>query len=644
MTLEFHDFTEAAWSQFLQVTVVILAVGLVTRVFCRKRPRLAHVLWLLVLVKCLTPPVWSSPTGLFCWATARHAVATVAETPPPVDPIGPAAVATDRGDVVTDDGFVGPRLVGTPSVVVPPGQLDVAMIVVILWLAGATIHTTILIAMRLGWSWRLRRSRVSPPADVATLLADVSRRLGIRCNVRLLVTSEPVGPAVSGVFRPILVLPHAILSGPTTAKLAAVLAHELIHVRRGDPLVGLWQWLVQTVWWFHPLVWWSNRELSEQRERCCDEEVLAGLGCDPAEYAQNLIDLLKLKRRLRPVFTFSGVRPVEVTSRRLESIMDRTRRFRRRTPRSYWLALAVGILALAPGAGLTLQGSPPADAPGAESAAAEDVGKPAQTGIRPLDLIRIQAVNTFPDQPINGVYLVDPGGRVSLGPAYGRTDVKEMSVEHAEAAVQKQLKTILHDPRATVTRAGRVTHWYRAVLPKSAYRIKPGDLVHVHALNTLIDQPIDADYRVEPSGEVSLGPMYKRVEINGMTVEEAQDAIRKHLEEQLREPKVAVTMADWKTQAIPLPTAPYRVAPGDLLEINALNTLSDQPIKGIYLVEPSGQVCLGPAYGRVGLNNMTVEKAEAAIAKQLSQVVREPQVAVAPAGWQEELAKRAEKP
>ena len=55
------------WSQVWQVTLLAIVVALLVRWLAKDRPHLAHVLWLLVLLKCITPPVWSSPGGLFCW-------------------------------------------------------------------------------------------------------------------------------------------------------------------------------------------------------------------------------------------------------------------------------------------------------------------------------------------------------------------------------------------------------------------------------------------------------------------------------------------------------------------------------------------------------------------------------------------------
>jgi bla regulator protein BlaR1 len=45
-----------------------LAVGTLVRFGARQRPHLAHTLWMVVILKCLTPPLWSSPTGIFSWA------------------------------------------------------------------------------------------------------------------------------------------------------------------------------------------------------------------------------------------------------------------------------------------------------------------------------------------------------------------------------------------------------------------------------------------------------------------------------------------------------------------------------------------------------------------------------------------------
>src|SRR5690606_28334293 len=72
----------AAISQAWQVTLLVVLVAVVVRLFARHRPHLAYVLWLLVLLKCVTPPLVSSPTGLFCWVESLTSQSSANESEP----------------------------------------------------------------------------------------------------------------------------------------------------------------------------------------------------------------------------------------------------------------------------------------------------------------------------------------------------------------------------------------------------------------------------------------------------------------------------------------------------------------------------------------------------------------------------------
>jgi hypothetical protein len=80
--------------------------------------------------------------------------------------------------------------------------------------------------------------------------------------------------------------------------------------------------------------------------------VLAELALDPAEYAQSLLDIVKLKQRLRPLLAYPGVRAVEVTTHRLEHIMQPGFQFHSRTPRPHWVTALAAAMLLLPGARL----------------------------------------------------------------------------------------------------------------------------------------------------------------------------------------------------------------------------------------------------------------------------------------------------
>jgi beta-lactamase regulating signal transducer with metallopeptidase domain/predicted esterase len=362
--------SELAWTQCWQVTAVAAGVGLFTRVGCRQRPHLAYALWLVVLLKCLTPPLWSSPTSVFSWAARQASVpgatASVAEESATIlRPVSHSHPAAHHGNSGTEDppALASSRGAQNAASELPPQaapyslasatSVPVRWVLAIVWLFGASAYATYAFLATISF-WRTIRTRRIPAGEpLASLATNLASRLGIRRAVRLCVTRDPLGPLACGWLRPIVVMPQALASHRSTHELEPLLAHELVHVRRGDALVGLLQVSVQCLWWFHPLIWWANRRIAVEREKCCDEEVVAGLAFEPARYARSLLNVLELKRQLRPLPTSPGARPFEITQRRLEHIMLHSDRFRTRAPRRDWLTLLVLALFLIPGAGLS---------------------------------------------------------------------------------------------------------------------------------------------------------------------------------------------------------------------------------------------------------------------------------------------------
>lgn len=418
MNLQSSDLISAAWSQFWQVSVVVLLVALLVRLGCRHRPHLAYALWMLVVVKCLTPPVWSSPTGLFSWAQfqAQPSTSGVGEetgigysqpTDGSLRSIGVERLAGPAGGgpetkgpaVALPEGSSSPapaRGVGAPG---PQprrastfqgdttGEVQRAHLVVGVvfglavgvWLLGVLASGGLVLAKWTGCRRLIRNSARPPGEDVERFADRLADRLGLRRKVPILVTSEPVGPLVFGVLCPQVVIPESVASGKSVEELEPFVAHELIHVRRRDPVFGLLQVLAQCVWWFHPLVWWANRQAYVERERCCDQEVVAGTRCRPAAYARSLLDVLEQKCAPRVVSLFPGVRPVEVTKRRLEEIMTHARPFVRRFSFSRWTLVTLAAVLVLPGAGLTVRSA--SERTGAEPESSS-TGEAAGTGVK----------------------------------------------------------------------------------------------------------------------------------------------------------------------------------------------------------------------------------------------------------------------
>lgn len=361
-----NDLLRMAWAQFWQLTALVIVVMILVRILGRNRPHLAHVLWLVVLLKCVTPPVWTSRSSVFCWlqhSSPQPILKEAAVDLPPIvvdlqiEPSHSSPLEEPRLEATRTGAFSPPpqsiRHVATATHAMTWTPAFVA------WAAGVAL-VVLVATVRWFRSWRsICTSTTEERNDLQGLLIDLARRLKINRRLRLLVTTSRIGPAVVGIWRPTLLLPTAVVNGKSAADLEPILAHELVHVRRGDLWIGLLQLIAQSLWWFHPLVWLANRLLARDAERCCDEEVIAELGCDPAKYARCLLDVLELKRTLQPVPAFPGVRPVEITSRRLERIMKLGHGCHKRTPWWCWLILAVVAAVTLPGAAIITAGDEP---------------------------------------------------------------------------------------------------------------------------------------------------------------------------------------------------------------------------------------------------------------------------------------------
>ncbi|MEP7354347.1 MAG: M56 and DUF3738 domain-containing protein [Acidobacteriota bacterium] len=98
-------------------------------------------------------------------------------------------------------------------------------------------------------------------------------------------------PITVGFFKPMVILPVKWPQWPD-AQLNAVLAHEHAHLGRRDPLFQWLGLLNRAIFWFHPLAWWLDRQLSGLAEEACDDVVLSQ-GYDPQEYSQYLVSIAR---------------------------------------------------------------------------------------------------------------------------------------------------------------------------------------------------------------------------------------------------------------------------------------------------------------------------------------------------------------
>ena len=364
----FNHSGEILWLagvQCAQIGVLFVGVWCCARWLLANRPYLSHGLWVLLLIKCVTPPVWSSEVGVFSWVLYRpmEHTSVMGEAADPMgmvvnDPrliremkeLASALPEAAPITMTTSDGIANSRLDGGFRDVHEP-RVRWTLIVLLIWGAGAVILFTATLGRFLIYRRKIWKSAIAHNEMWDEHLDVLRKRLGVWRRVRLVVTREPMGPAVFGLLRPTIVLPEGMIGSRSPSELEPILAHELIHVRRGDLWIGLLQLSAGAVWWFYPPVWIAIRRVRRTSEACCDLAVVDALPHARRAYADLLLDVLARKQSLRAIPLVPGMKAGDVTSRRMERIMTFQSKPRRWTTCLRWAVLMGVAVVTLPGAG-----------------------------------------------------------------------------------------------------------------------------------------------------------------------------------------------------------------------------------------------------------------------------------------------------
>jgi TonB family protein len=322
-----------------QTTICVGVAALLALALRRSSARTRHTIWLAASLKFLVPlslfSIAGSYLGSFASSLATPQVSIVVRW---LDHSMPwtAGIARPPAALVNLDPFA---LAGLSA----------------LWAAGAVAVA----------AWRASQWRAaSRLARAATLLdrgreAEALRRITrswTRADrVELRLSDTRVEPGVFGLFRPTLLWPAGLSTRLDEGELEAVLAHEACHVDCGDNLSVWIQMLTETIFWFHPVVWWLGARLVREREHACDEEVVR-MGIDKQSYAEGILKVCGFCLRQPAVFG-AGVGGANLTER-VERIMTRPPAPPPALPVRLLLATIVVVVATAPFADGVLRAQP----------------------------------------------------------------------------------------------------------------------------------------------------------------------------------------------------------------------------------------------------------------------------------------------
>ena len=167
------------------------------------------------------------------------------------------------------------------------------VVVLSIWALGAMVIIARVLLGLVAVAWMARRTPDASDASWAVVARRLASDLGI-CRVRFLRTPAAAMPMAWGLLRPSVLMPADADTWPAD-RLRVVLLHELAHVKRRDCLTHLFAQVACAAYWFNPLVWVAARHLRAERERACDDLVLAA-GTRGSEYADQLLDIARVMR------------------------------------------------------------------------------------------------------------------------------------------------------------------------------------------------------------------------------------------------------------------------------------------------------------------------------------------------------------
>jgi HEAT repeat protein/beta-lactamase regulating signal transducer with metallopeptidase domain len=200
------------------------------------------------------------------------------------------------------------------------GGINTALLLALLWAAGSLGVLAYALCGAAG-AWWIRRSATpieAPWVDEALVLAEAFEVTGPIGIVESRLVSMPL---VCGLWHPLIVMPVSAKDWSDERRRVVAL-HELAHIKRRDCLIQAIANVVCAVYWFNPIVWVAARQLRIERERACDDFVLAA-GERGSDYATHLLEMARTSgpRRVPAFVGLAMARPSQLEGRLL-AILD----------------------------------------------------------------------------------------------------------------------------------------------------------------------------------------------------------------------------------------------------------------------------------------------------------------------------------
>ena len=322
METYFTQITNYLLTQSWQIAVLVAVIAAATVALKNRSAHVRYLLWLIVLAKCLVPPLLTVPL----------AVLPEQQLSEPVTASPRSALVTefDEADVPAAEVPASPLSFGavTPAARERTVRFTLRQWLGLAWAAGVAVFLLFAATKTLRTNRWLRRRRKPLLSEVQDAIEGLFSSLGVKAFPKVWLVEGIGQPFVWGLLRGSIYLPADFVKIDDAEHRRGVLGHELSHVLRFDAAVNFLQIITQAGFWFHPLVWWANRRIRAEREKCCDETAIAQLGTKAKDYSSAIVNILIAEyESTRPVPSLAVAGPVQNIEERIKTIMKPGKKF-----------------------------------------------------------------------------------------------------------------------------------------------------------------------------------------------------------------------------------------------------------------------------------------------------------------------------
>ncbi len=280
MIAQLNDIAQIWWqwmgSMFWQVSLLIVLVTALDMAIRRWAwPQVRYAIWALVFIKLIIPPTWQMPTSIVSWIQPR------------VEEQISIQIQTSEDSIRNSQALL---LQNTENASMAIEKATWQTFAFSGWISGVVIFPFMLLRkIRRFRKWHQIQNSRSAPRWLNDLIIKTARHLKLKRVPSVIFSKDAKTPAVYGLFRPVLLLPHGYLDQLSQEQAEHVLMHELCHLKRGDLLIHWLCIVLQIIYWFNPLIIWTRRQMRHVCEICCDLSVANILREKTAKYRDTLL-------------------------------------------------------------------------------------------------------------------------------------------------------------------------------------------------------------------------------------------------------------------------------------------------------------------------------------------------------------------